>query len=378
MSKFIDCSGQKIGRVTIISLNEMRSGGSRWNCKCDCGKNFICWRVSFKRGEKFECKDCMNERKRGIDLTGRKYGRWTVLKRTLDSRNKTAWECRCDCGTLGIVSGSSLGRPHKSMSCGCLGRKNKSKHVNTTLYPPAHGLAKSKFYTIKTSLIHKCYNEKHSSYKNFGAKGITVCDLWRNGAKDMYNWAVSEGWKEGDIIILKQGEKEFNPQTCIIMKNEDFRSEIALKGGLQITHNGETHSVRKWADILNINVIALRNRLKKYPSVDEVFSSEFKKFIFKNDPNLSKKVIELYLSGKTQTQISKIVKVNSQTIRYHLLINNIELRKNDKCIRKLEYVKDEDVLLLHKKGYSKNKIAKELRCSYPTIDNRLKKLNGIK
>ncbi len=377
MPAFIDYSGKKIGRVSVISLNCMRSGGTQWNCRCACSEEFICWNASFRRGEKFECKKCMNERKRGVDLTGRKYGRWTVLNRTLDSNNKTTWFCRCDCGNDGYVATYALGRKGKSESCGCLGRKMKSKHVNTTLYPPAHGLSKSRFYACKTSLIHKCYNEKHVSYGLYGGSGITVCDLWRNGAKDMYLWAIENNWSEGDVFCLKSGEKEFNPTTVFIVKESEFRSQIGEKGGTQIMYQGKTHSVKKWAEILDVDPMSLRRKIKNSPSIDVVFNSTFRKAKFVRDPNLSKKAVELYLSGKNQTEIGNILGSASQNIRYHLLIEGIELR-NDRERPKKPLIKPEQIIHLLDLGMSMNAISEQLGCSFTTIKQRILKHNGIK
>ena len=145
MPTFIDFTGKKIGRVFIIQ-NIERGFQSRWLCRCDCGTEFKSLKSSFKRGETFECKMCRLERKRGVDLTGRKFGRWTVISRGLDKRNKTIWNVKCDCGNFGQVAGNNLGKKNKSMSCGCLGRKQKSKYANDTLYPPAHGKSTTHLY----------------------------------------------------------------------------------------------------------------------------------------------------------------------------------------------------------------------------------------
>ncbi len=377
MPAFIDYSGKKIGRVNVLSLNCMRIGGTQWNCQCDCSENFICWNASFRRGERFECKKCMNERKRGIDLTGRKYGRWTVLKRTLDTNNKTLWHCKCDCGNEGYIGTYCLGRKGKSESCGCLGRKRKSKHINTTLYPPAHGLSKSRFYAAKTSLIHKCYNQKHKSYKLFGEVGIKVCDLWRNGAKDMYMWAIENNWEESDVFFLKSGEKEFNPETVIILKENEFRSQIAEKGGNQITYQGKTHSVKKWAEILDVDAMSLKRKIKNSPSIDVVFNSTFKKQKFVRNPILLQTVFELYSSGKTQTEIAKIMKVSPQTIGYHLSMKGVEIR-DDRSKQKKPEISTEKIIEMHTSGISMNLIAKNLKCSFPTVKYRILKYNGIK
>jgi hypothetical protein len=384
MPKFIDYTNKKIGRVLVVNqawaagdkTNEGKpKGASGWNCKCDCGAQFLCWSISFKRGDRFECKECRYERRRGIDLTGRKFGRLTVICREIDNLNKTKWRCKCDCGSVGLVARNVLGKKSRSMSCGCLGRKEKSKHINTTLYPPAHGLSKSKFYMIKTSLIHKCYNINHPSYKKFGALGIEVCDLWRNGAKDMHEWALENGWTEGDIIVLKSGSKIFDPTNTQIIKNSDFRSEIGLKKGLQITYRGETHSVNKWAEIMDVCKTSLSKRLKKSNSIDEVFSSKFKKLIFNNDEELSKKVCDMYLQGHTQTQIAKSTGINSQTLRYHLIKNDIQLRQDDIKRYKRPEIKDEEIKNLHSSGLSMNAISDKLDCSFPTIKRRLSILN---
>lgn len=62
-----------------------------------------------------------------IDLTGQRFGRWTVLQKA-ESRNKHVyWLCKCDCGTIKEVKGASL-REGKSQSCGCL-HKQLSKKI---------------------------------------------------------------------------------------------------------------------------------------------------------------------------------------------------------------------------------------------------------
>src|SRR5581483_3840942 len=205
------------------------------------------------------------------------FGRWTVLGRVIDEHGKTKWKCRCDCGAMGEVATCALGKRGRSQSCGCLGRKEKSKYVNTTLYPPVHKLSQTCFYRMRVNLVHRCYNEKHQSYKLYGAEGITVCELWRNSAKDMYEWALSQGWQESDVFFLRAGEKEYNPETTVVMSESAFRSDLGTHGGHQITYNGETHSVGKWAKILQVSPAALRKKLLRNPSIDIVFNSHFRK-----------------------------------------------------------------------------------------------------
>jgi hypothetical protein len=375
--KFIDFSGRRIGRVNVIE-NVERGYQSRWKCLCDCGIFFICLHKSFSRGDTFECNECRYERRRGVDLTGRRFGRWTVLKREVDQNNKTVWNCRCDCGVEGAVSTYALGRKGKSMSCGCLGRKEKSKWVNTTLYPPSHKKADTKFYRARTGIVHKCYKEKHPSFHKFGGNGITVCDLWRNGVIDMEKWATSNGWQTGDIIVLKEGCREFNPENCQVISEGEFRSEIALANGVQLTYKGETHSISKWADLLDVCKASIVRKLKICPPVEQVFESYFRKCPFLRDPSLVKKVVDLYSLKKTQAEIAKELKVSAPTIRYHLLKEGITLRDEDRKKLKKPNVKTEDIIDLYNQGLSFVEIEKRLGISNNNAAKRLIKLGIYK
>jgi len=77
--------------------------------------------------------------RRFIDLTGKRFGRWTVLA-ILRDRGAVRWLCRCDCGTSRIVHGKLL-RKGKSKSCGCLKRELSRKRATT------HGMSGTKEYT---------------------------------------------------------------------------------------------------------------------------------------------------------------------------------------------------------------------------------------
>ena len=61
-----------------------------------------------------------------IDLTGKKFGRWTVVTRAENKNNNTIWYCKCECGTEKEVSGDTL-KNGVSKSCGCLRSEITSK-----------------------------------------------------------------------------------------------------------------------------------------------------------------------------------------------------------------------------------------------------------
>jgi hypothetical protein len=114
---------------------------------------------------------------KAVDLAGLKFGRLTVIARAGSNRhNKVLWNCRCDCGTDTCSVGGDL-RAGKIVSCGCLHREISSLVCKGFT---KHGLSTSSEYFIWFGMHARCSKPSHISYKNYGAKGITVCDRWND------------------------------------------------------------------------------------------------------------------------------------------------------------------------------------------------------
>lgn len=326
MPAYIDYKGKKIGRVKIIQSVE-RGINSRWKCLCDCGNEFICLRQSFKRGDTFECNECRFERVRGIDLSGRKFGRWTVIERAIDKRGKTTWSVLCDCGNTGLVSTNVLGKRGKSMSCGCLGRKEKSIRANTTLYPPKHLTSETLIYMIRSRILQGCYNEKNVGYKKYGEKGIIVCDLWRNSAKDFYEWCKENGWKENYIVHLNRGKTIFSPENCCILSPSESQREQLSK---LITIGERSLNVFEWSKISGIPRLTILNRLIKGYSNEEAVFGKRNKNSGKRSNWPDEEIKKLYESGLSLSDVGKKLKIRYESVSNRLKIMGIEVENSCK------------------------------------------------
>lgn len=110
------------------------------------------------------------------DLTGRRFGRLTVLCRDGSNASGLAvWLCRCTCGTVTRTAGNLL-RAGKAVSCGCYKRENSARvaaHLKRK-----HGMHGSRTYRSWRSMKTRCTNPTHISYKNYGSRGITICTRW--------------------------------------------------------------------------------------------------------------------------------------------------------------------------------------------------------
>lgn len=104
-----------------------------------------------------------------IDIAGQKFGRWTVIEFAGRKNKATLWLCRCECGAEKIADGHSLRR---GQSKGC-------KSCSNVTHGQATKGNQSAEYTAWCNMIARCYNPKHEYFYNYGGRGITVCDEWR-------------------------------------------------------------------------------------------------------------------------------------------------------------------------------------------------------
>ena len=139
MSSFIDLTGNRFGRWTVLERDTSKNKKNiYWICKCDCGTIRSVAGTSLRSGISVSCgcekdeKTSIRTRNSAEDLTGKRFGKWVVLRRDLsdnqNSKRGARWICRCDCGTEKSVLGYSL-KFGRSTSCGC---DNRNRYIDLT------------------------------------------------------------------------------------------------------------------------------------------------------------------------------------------------------------------------------------------------------
>jgi hypothetical protein len=114
-----------------------------------------------------------------LNITGLRFGRLLVLERQSNDRHgKTRWLCACDCGKTSIIVGGDL-RSGKTNSCGCRAGWR-------------HGFSGTKIYQCYWNMRCRCLDPKNKEYKNYGGRGITICDRWLNDAANFCNDILAE------------------------------------------------------------------------------------------------------------------------------------------------------------------------------------------
>ena len=122
----------------------------------------------------------------------------------------------------------------------------------------------------------RCQNKNNPKYKNYGAKGICVCEEWKNNFQAFKQWAKENGYEKDLTIERKNINKDYCPENCTwISLKEQSKNR---SNNHQITYNGKTMILQDWANEVGISSTTIRKRLKSGWTVkDALFTPVEKK-----------------------------------------------------------------------------------------------------
>lgn len=218
-----DLVGQKFVRLTVVKrVENNKHGQSRWLCKCDCGNNHTATQGSLVNSLVKSCGCLQSEisHKNGIingkasykDLTSKKFGELTVIRRVDNKGRHVQWLCKCTCGRTKIISSNHL-LDGNTRSCGCLITQAAKENQKKAAIAGCIDGTKIGSLTMKTS----CTNSS-------GYKGVR----WHKAAQ---KWNARITFKGKEIYLglfdrlddaiearKKAEEKYFNPIIELINK----------------------------------------------------------------------------------------------------------------------------------------------------------------
>jgi len=113
-----------------------------------------------------------------IDLTGQRFGRLIVISRGENTKTgQTTWVCKCDCGKNITPQAANI-KNNRVRSCGCIRKEQLSARSKLTM--TKHGLCKTPEYKTWGGMFTRCTNKKADSYPAYGGRGISVCERWKS------------------------------------------------------------------------------------------------------------------------------------------------------------------------------------------------------
>ncbi len=138
------------------------------------------------------------------DLTGVAFGRLTALY-LIPSADRRTWMCRCSCGVEKPVRQQYL-LNGSIQSCKCLQKELLSQRQAT------HRASDTSTYNIRKQMIQRCYNPDNKNYIRYGARGITVCQRWRDSYQ---NFVADVGERPAGLTIERiDNDGNYEPGNC--------------------------------------------------------------------------------------------------------------------------------------------------------------------
>lgn len=196
-----------------------------------------------------------------IDLTGQRFGRLTVIERSFSKpKGKTWFKCRCDCGNVVNVWSVYL-RNGTTKSCGCLNRELASTRLKAQkLEAGCDGRSETRLYKVWRGMISRCSNPNTHYYEGYGGRGIIVCTEWAESFEAFREWALSHGYADNLTIDRIDNNGNYSPENCrwVTMKVQANN----MRSTHLITYRGKTLSVSQWASELKISRATIVSRLR--------------------------------------------------------------------------------------------------------------------
>lgn len=145
-----------------------------------------------------------------INMQGKKYGHLTAIKVEYVKYGTCYWKFACDCGNVRVFNGSTV-RKGRVVSCGCA----KGKHwigKNNPKYK--HGMSGTRLNSIIKNMKTRCLNPNSLDYKNYGGRGIKICDEWMKDKTTFFEWALNNGYRENLSIDRIDVNGNYEPSNC--------------------------------------------------------------------------------------------------------------------------------------------------------------------
>jgi hypothetical protein len=134
-----------------------------------------------------------------------------------------------------------------------------------------------KLYKVWRAMNDRCYNENLKNYKDYGGRGVTVSDRWRDNYEAFYKWAIGNfpppfsGWKPGlqlDKDVRSGGHfgNFYCPECCCFVTNKE---NMRRKGNnLVLTYNGVSRCATEWSELLGVEASVVGDRIRMGWSVE--------------------------------------------------------------------------------------------------------------
>lgn len=213
---------------------------------------------------------------RYINLKDMEFVYWKAIEyagsRKYKSGSVAMWKCKCKCGTIAVVSGQSL-RNGRSGSCGCLNREiHRNLLAQKNRDNVKHGGFGTRLYRIWCGMKNRCYNPNEPNYKRYGAKGITVCDEWKDNFEAFRKWALNNGYQDDLSIDRKDGKSGYSPDNCRWATSKEQNNNLSTN--IFITFKEKNLTAKQWSEEMGIPYKTVLERYHNNLPPEKIFAKK--------------------------------------------------------------------------------------------------------
>ncbi len=202
-----------------------------------------------------------------LDITEWTFHFLTAKKIVGCTANKTPlWEFECVCGNR-VIRQAGVVKSGSTKSCGC----KKRELLSAAAFQ--HGHSNTKEYVIYQQMLQRCHNPECSDYARYGAKGIVVCERWREGFE---NFAADMGRAPyGTSLDRKEGTGPYSPDNCRWATSEEQNNNRCNNHNL--TFKGKTQSIAQWSREMGLKEHTLSARIRLGWTVERALTQPTRK-----------------------------------------------------------------------------------------------------
>ena len=229
-----------------------------------------------KNKEKNKRKKAKEEKleKKDKEEIGKKYARLTVIEVIRPKKGETKFRCKCDCGNEYIGTGRYI-KYSNIVSCGCLSKEIKEKAIKT-----------KRLRGIYHGMKDRCYNKNAKAYKNYGGRGLKICDEWKNSFEKFYEWAIENGYDreapKGKFTIDRiNNDGDYEPSNCrwISMQEQAKNKRRPQRKSKKYNIFNEKLNYKEIEERYGISQQLFKYRINKGMTYEEAVTTEKKRGI---------------------------------------------------------------------------------------------------
>lgn len=188
-------------------------------------------------------------------MVNRVFGMLTIISDCENTRPRKV-VAKCECGNIKEYHWENIKRGH-SLGCGCVRNQETAKRNSINI---KHGFYNHPLWHILQGMKERCYNINCEHYKDYGGRGITVCDEWLNDFLSFENWCLENGWERGLEIDRRENDGIYEPGNCrFVTSAQNCRNR---RSNIFFTFNNRTMVLKDWAIELGIKYKLLHKHIK--------------------------------------------------------------------------------------------------------------------